>query len=269
MTRLGVIGNISRDTTEYAGRHHRHLLGGAALYIALAAARAGVPAAPIAVIGADLADALRLPPLEPLDLTGIAVVDQPSCRFHLRYDRQHTLVGLDADYGAAERLTSHALVQAPHHRFVHVCCRRPLDPVPVLTALIDRQQPFSVDFITASAVDMITATAPLLPYAQIIFTDISEYDVLIRTVDAANLRLVTVTDGPRPVVLYQYGVPVIRTSVVPTKAVEVTGAGDTFTGTFLASMLRGEPQSLALRHAAQAATARVTTIGISLHQAPP
>ena len=38
---------------------------------------------------------------------------------------------------------------------------------------------------------------------------------------------------------------------------------------FLASTLRGEPQTLALRHAAQAATARVTTTGIPLHHAPP
>jgi len=264
MLKLGVIGNISRDTTEYAGSPHRHLLGGAALYIALAAARAGVAAAPIAVIGADLAEALRLPTLKAMSLDSVAIVDRPSCRFHLRYDQRHILASLDADYGAAELLTQHALDQAPHYGFVHVCCRLPLDPVPVLTALIDRHQPFSVDFIAASAPGMIAATAAFLPYAEFIFTNVSEYELLKRAVDATNLRVVTVTDGPRPVVLYRYGVPVVRTPIVQTKAIEVTGAGDTLTGTFLASMLRGEGRSLALRYAAQAATARVATIGISL-----
>lgn len=269
MSALGVIGNISHDTAEYPGQAHRQLLGGAALYIALAASRAGVTATPISVIGADLTGALRSPQLEGLDLTGVAIVDQPSCRFRMRYDHQHNLTAVDADYGAAELLTGHALDQAPHHRFIHVCCRRPLDPVPVLTALVARGQPFSIDFITASAAEMITATGPLLPYAQIIFTDISEYAVLTRTVDAADLRAATVTDGPRPVVLYRYGVQVAQAAVIPAEAVEVTGAGDTFTGTFLASTLRGEPQPLALRHAVHAATARVATTGIALLHAPP
>ena len=51
---LGVIGNISRDQAIYAGGRHVKLLGGAALHVALAATRAGLPSAPVAVIGSDL-----------------------------------------------------------------------------------------------------------------------------------------------------------------------------------------------------------------------
>ncbi|MDT0348121.1 carbohydrate kinase family protein [Pseudonocardia charpentierae] len=264
MAGLGVIGNISRDLTEYPGRPRRHLLGGAALYVALAAARAGMRAAPISVIGADLAAAMRTPLLEPLDLSGVAVTAKPSCRFSLRYSREHVLIDFAEEYGAAEDLTRHALVEAPRHEFVHVCCRRPLDPVPVLTALVDRRQRFSVDFVAASAADMIAATAALLPRADVVFTDAKEYDVLLRTVGASDLPAVTVTDGPGPVTLYEYGVLVARAPVRRVEAVEVTGAGDTFSGTFLASVLDGQSRRRALRRAVKAATARVTVAGIVL-----
>ncbi|MBG0568723.1 carbohydrate kinase family protein [Actinoplanes aureus] len=268
MSRLGVIGNISRDTAEHPGQH-RHLLGGAALYISLAAARAGVSAAPVSVIGNDLADALRLPQLTLLDLTAIAVADQPSCSFHLRYDRQGALIAVDAIYGAADQLTTHALEHLHRFEHVHVCCRRPLDPVPVLAALVERRQPFSVDFITASAADMITATAPYLRHARTVCTDIGEYAILTGAVPADHLRAVTVTDGPRPAVLYRHGEVAARTPVQPAVVIEVTGAGDTFTGTFLAATLQGVPETLALSRATQAATRRIATAGITLHPQPP
>jgi sugar/nucleoside kinase (ribokinase family) len=268
MTALGVVGNISRDTAEHPHRQH-HLLGGAALYIALAAARTGVTAAPIAVIGHDLAETLRDPQLTLLDLTDIAVVDQPTCQFHLSYDQHGTLLAVDAAYGAAQQLTAHALQRRRDFAHVHVCCRRPLDLPPVLAALVDRRQPFSVDFITASAEEMIEAAAPFLRHARIVFTDINEYALLTRAVAAEELRAVTVTDGPRPAVLYRHGQPAARTPIPQTEAVEVTGAGDTFTGTFLAATLHGAPDTVALSRAAHVATTRVATIGITLHPQPP
>src|ERR1700722_10610008 len=51
---LGVIGNISRDRAIYPGGRRVELLGGAALHVAPAATRAGLPSTPVAVIGSDL-----------------------------------------------------------------------------------------------------------------------------------------------------------------------------------------------------------------------
>lgn len=268
MTTLGVVGNISRDTAEHPDQQ-RHLLGGAALYVALAATQAGATASPVSVIGRDLTDALRTPQLAELDLAAVAVVDQPSCHFHLRYDRQGTLIAVDAAFGAAEQLTAHALQRMHGFDHVHVCCRRPLDPIPVLAALVERGQPFSVDFITASAANMIIATAPFLSYARTVFTDINEYALLTRAVVLDRLDAVTVTDGPHPVSLYRHGELTARAPVQPARAVEVTGAGDTFTGTFLAALLHGVPEELALSRAADAATTRIATVGITLHLQPP
>ncbi|MBL7261597.1 carbohydrate kinase family protein [Paractinoplanes lichenicola] len=268
MTRLGVVGNISRDAAEHP-EHQHHLLGGAALYIALAAVRAAVTAAPVSVIGHDLAKELQRPEPARLDLSRIAIVDQPSCRFHLTYDQQGTLTSVEASYGAAEQLTAHALEHLNGFEHVHVCCRRPLDPVPVLAALAEREQDFSVDFITASAADMIAATARFLPHARVVFADVSEYATLAHLVNLEDLRTVTVTDGPRPASLYRRGRLAARATVQPSPALEVTGAGDTFTGTFLARVLNGVPEELSLHHGAQAATSRVANLGITLHPQPP
>jgi hypothetical protein len=51
---LGVIGNISRDRVIYPDGRNVELLGGAAVHVALAATRAGLPSAPVAIIGSDL-----------------------------------------------------------------------------------------------------------------------------------------------------------------------------------------------------------------------
>ena len=267
MTTLGVVGNLSRDTAVHPATT-RHLLGGAALHIALAATRAGLRAAPIAVIGPDLTGALTLPAIAELDLADIRIASEPSCRFRLRYDTQGVLLDLRATYGAARELTEHALQAAARYPHVHVCCRRPLDAHRMLDALAGRGQRFSVDFITSSATEIISAVADLLPSASIIFTNASEFEPLTQTVALDRLHTVTVTDGPRPVVVYRNGIPLARLAVAAATAVEVTGAGDTFTGTFLGAILLGQPEPAALALAVNAATGHITTAGIPLDPNP-
>ena len=61
--------------------------------------------------------------------------------------------------------------------------------------------------------------------------------------------------------LYAHGDVRIRQSVYKVQAVDTTGAGDTFTGYFLASQLRGEDAAQSLRLAAAAAAIAVTKNG--------
>ncbi|MBQ4552413.1 MAG: ribokinase [Clostridia bacterium] len=61
--------------------------------------------------------------------------------------------------------------------------------------------------------------------------------------------------------LYARGDARIRQPIFKVKAVDTTGAGDTFTGYFLASQLRGEDAAQSLRMAAAAAAIEVTRPG--------
>ena len=264
MRTLGVIGNISRDIVSYPDGRHSALLGGAALHVALAASRAGIAAAPIAVIGDDLAPLLGNRRLAALDLASVKVVPETSCMFHLSYDQDGQLAAAGCDFGAAAKLTGHALSVLGRHDSYHVCCRRPLDVSLILDRLVGDALHFSADFYVASAVDLIPAAATLLPHARTVFVNAAEFNVLADSIDPARLPAIVISDGPRPVTLLRHG-QVVSVLRPPNAAVaEVTGAGDTLAGTFLVATERGFADADALQAAVAAATAAARGPGIPI-----
>ncbi|KIF69491.1 hypothetical protein HY68_14360 [Streptomyces sp. AcH 505] len=269
MDRLAVIGNISRDRTRYPDRRGGDFLGGGALHIALAAARAGVTAAPVSVVGGDLAHIPADSLLIDVDWSALHVAAGPSGAFTIDYDVDGHLVAVTAEYGVSEGLTGHALAHIARHprdRY-HVCCRRPLDVPVVLRTLTRCAARFSIDFFLPSATQLIPAAAPWLSHADVIFTNAVEHrlleQVMRRTATEQNpsaeqttsvLRSVVVTDGARPVRWFRHGR--LQESCTPPDArpVEVTGAGDTLAGHLLARTLHGDSPAAALRSAVHAAT---------------
>jgi sugar/nucleoside kinase (ribokinase family) len=257
MQRLSVIGNISRDRTHYPNGHGTEQLGGAALHIALAAARGEVQAVPVSVIGLDLPDLPADFHQPGIDISALLTIAGPSASFRLDYGADDQLIGMTAAYGVAARLTEHALdhiTRNPCDRY-HVCCRRPLNAPLVLRALASCGATFSVDFIVSSAERIVSEAAPWLPYAEVVFSNAAEYRLLEHAVDVSALRTVVITDGPRPVRLLRHGLQVLMSVPPAVNPVEVTGAGDTLTGTVLAHRLNGHDDSSALRAAVSAASA--------------
>jgi sugar/nucleoside kinase (ribokinase family) len=123
-------------------------LGGAALHLAAAAARAGLPVAPAAAVGDDLAglpDAVRLPAL---DWSLLHHAPEPSAAFTIHYDDTDTVTAVDTATGAAGHLTAHALHLIHRHpeAAFHISCRRPLHIPAVLQALTAHGCSFSLDF---------------------------------------------------------------------------------------------------------------------------
>lgn len=267
MTTLGVIGNISVDTARSPDGRSRTLLGGAALYVALAASKAGLTAGPVSVVGGDLADLRTDPRLAGLDLRRVMTVPGRGCRFGLTYDRDGQVTAVDADYGVADALTAHAVTVVADRRYDrwHVACRRPLDTARVLPRIAAAERPFSLDFHLASAAEQIGAASALLPQADVVFVNAAEHRVLARHVDLGTLPAVVVSDGPRDAALLRYGRPV-ATAVPPViTAREITGAGDTLAGTFLALTSHGASDRDALTGAVAAASRRAASPGLRLH----
>ncbi|MFF5443015.1 carbohydrate kinase family protein [Streptomyces achromogenes] len=256
MTRLSIVGNVSRDRTTYPDGRRSDLLGGAALHTALAAVRSGAHAGLVSVIGQDLAG-LPHAGLHPrLDWSGVRISQGNSAAFTLTYDENDALRSVQPDYGAAADLTAHAVTRIRDRvgDFFHLSLRRPLEPAPVLTALTCQRAGFSADFFISSAPEMIRDAAPWLPRAAVVFTNAVEYEHLAASVDPDTLALVAVTDGPRPARLLWRGRTIVRARPPAATATEVTGAGDTFAGTFLAHWLDGLPSRQVLTSAVHAAT---------------
>lgn len=259
MTTLCVIGNISVDHSHYPdGRHHQRL-GGAAWHIANAAADAGHLAHPVAVIGNDLPP---LPTRAGLDLGAVHTALGTSAVFHLTYDEHDQLISLDADHGVGmDHLTRHAQdhLSACTADLIHICCRTPLDALRLLPRALRR--PFvSIDFITSSIDRLLPAVLPWLPSTGAVFTSTDEHRLINRMCDISRLPLTVVTDGPRPAHVYRHGTLTASQTPPPTAAVEVSGAGDTITGTFLAHHARGASDADALHAAITAASAHITRL---------
>jgi len=264
VSELAVLGNISRDLAIYPGGRQFELLGGAALHVAQAASRAGLAAAPVSVIGADLGWIRGDPRLAGLDLTSVKVVPGPSCAFTLTYTGAGKLAGIDCSFGAAESLTSHCLTAIGHHGQYHVCCRRPLGVRAVLGRLARAGLIFSADFHIASARELISAAAPFLPQARVVFVNAAEFTTLTALTDPACLAAVVISDGPREVILIRHGDAAVTIRPPDTFAAEVTGAGDTLAGTFLASVARGLGDGDALRAAVAAAARSIRGPGLAI-----
>ncbi|MGI5232527.1 PfkB family carbohydrate kinase [Actinoallomurus sp. CA-142502] len=262
---LGVIGNISRDISVYADGRHYELLGGAALHVARAAAAAGLSAAPVSVIGTDLAPIHHDPRLTGLDLTAVHIDAQPSCVFRLAYTADGDLDGIECEFGAAMGLTEHALTVVDRYASLHVCCRRPLDVARVLRRLAAAGRAFSVDFHLASAQQLIQAAAEALPQARVVFVNAVEFTTLTNHIEPSQLANLVVSNGPRQATLLRYGRPVATAQPPPGPVVEVTGAGDALAGAFLAHLAHGKRAEEALPAAVAAAsqTTRHADLNIS------
>jgi len=257
MEALAVIGNISRDIAAYPGGHRVEMLGGAALHTSLAATRAGLASAPVAVIGSDLEWLRTDPRLAGLDMRYVKTSPGTSCTFRLSYREDGQLAGTRSSFGVATALTRHVLETLGRHRCYHVCCRRPLDVPAVLGCLVNAGLPFSADFHIASAAAVMPAAAAALPQASVVFVNAAEFAILSQVTDPEQLAAVVISDGPRPVTMLRQG-QVVASAVPPAaSAAEVTGAGDTLAGTFLAASAARLGDEAALEAAVRAAASSV------------
>ncbi len=260
----GIIGNISRDLAAYPDGYATKLLGGAALHVALAAARAGLPAVPVAVIGTDLEWITADPRLAGVDLSFVKVVPGDSCAFRLTYDEAGQVTSTTASFGVSAALTGHALSLLGTRRAWHVCCRRPLAAPLILDRLAATETPFSADFHLASAGRVIPAVLAALPRATAVFVNAAELVILSQAISLRDLRLVVVSDGPRPAVVLRRGQRAASATPPDVSAIEVTGAGDTLAGTFLAGMAHGLSDHDAIHVAVAAASEAVTRPGLPI-----
>ena len=261
---LGVIGNVSRDRASYPDGRRYTFIGGAALHVALAAHRAGMKASPIAVIGEDLVSPLMNRKVGGLDLSYIKVAMRPSCTFRLEYGQGDQLTSAECDFGAAEENTAHALSVLGRHDGYHICCRRPLKARLILEQLVRLGACFSADFYLTSAASLIPAVVDFLPYAKTVFINAAEFEVLRTACDPCELPSIVVSSGPHIAYLLRHGC-ITATAKPPEAAVsEVTGAGDTLAGTFLAVAAAGLSDAEALDAAVHAAARAVSSPGITI-----
>jgi sugar/nucleoside kinase (ribokinase family) len=264
-TNLYVIGNISRDRVAYPDGRKFAFWGGAALNIGVSAARAGCRAAPVSLLGDD-AELFRAhhddSRLASLDLGRLGYRPGLSCSFEITYGWNDEVLGVAWNFGVCAQLTAYAVGAVQRQGHYHVCCRRPLDPAPALARITQLRMPYSLDFYSASIADLLPRAAPFMGNAQIVFVNAAEAAALARTVDIARLRRVVISDGTAPARVLRHGRTIAIAEPPRVLAMDVTAAGDTLTGVFLAYQLARRSDDDGLTEAVRAAADSVRRPGV-------
>lgn len=249
-TRIVVIGTASRDTLHASGRTI-HTIGGAGLYTALAAHRAGADAYLIAPRPEPL-PSLFSPVAQRIEWTGPVIAPEAMPRLEIAHHGQGQATLLDASWGAEAELTPSTLsmdMVAASVSAVHIAAlssaQRQLEFVHAIRTIRgERAQPRISVGTYARVVQNETATVrQLFEQADYFFMNENEAQGLFGQVDQAFAAarpnaLLWVTLGDRGVWVIEGG-QVTHVPAHPADEQDPTGAGDTFCGATLAGLAAG------------------------------
>jgi ribokinase len=265
---LFVIGTASLDVLHFAGQTAQ-AAGGAGLYTALAAHRAGVRAGLVAPRPDEPMPAALQPVAERLDWIGpiITVDELPRLEIEHHGSGQATL--LAASWGAEAMLTVGTIPpQVTDATFIHIAAlstaQRQLD---FLQAIRQRVGPhgsrLSVGTYARLAYGETGRVRRLLELADLFFINENEARGLFGRVEQARTRpgaLLFVTLGEAGVLVIE-GDHVTHIPGQPATELDPTGAGDTFCGATLAGLAQGLSPLAAAEQAVILAAQVVSQVG--------
>ncbi|MEZ4767636.1 MAG: carbohydrate kinase family protein [Caldilineales bacterium] len=259
-----VVGGASLDILHFNGQTV-HSAGGAGLYTAAAAARAGALAAMVAPRPEPMPAAL-LPAAERIHWLGPAVPPDQLPHFEIAHYGGGKAELLRARWGAEARLHSAELpADLSSVSFVHVAAlgttQRQLDFVGAARQRgANRISAGTYGRAVSSETEDVRA---LLALADLFFMNENEAVGLFGSLEAAHTapgKLLFVTLGAQGALVIQ-GSHVTPVPGMAANEMDPTGAGDTFCGATLAGLARGEHPVMAVRQAIALAAQMIGAVG--------
>lgn len=258
---LIVVGNISQDIASYGGTSRRFFWGGAGLNISVTAAQFGKRPRLISVVGEEALNVLSQLK-EHVDISLVKMLSGKTCRFEIQYSRDGTLQNINCNFGVASFLNQYfQTIDLPLSHY-HVSCRQPLNPKKILQRIAEKAFPFSLDFILSSAQQQMAKAKKWIQHAKYVFVNFQEFEILQSFYDIRDIQTIVVTSDRHPIRVFKSGREVLRQSHPMKKFCDVTGAGDVFIGTFLASQLKGEALYKSIEKAISIAQKSLDSLGI-------
>ena len=263
-----VVGTASLDVL-YLGEQTVSTVGGAGLYTALAAARAGAAVELCAPRPAPMPPALQ-PVADRVLWSGPVITPEALSRLEIAHHGAGRAALLAASWGAESQLTAAFLPEVMQQAaFVHIAAlstaRRQLDFVQAIKAWrgLQSQPRISVGTYARLIYGETASVRNLLAEAELFFMNENEAIGLFGSVEQAHARpgtLLFVTLGARgALVITGDTVTHVPGRVVP--EVDPTGAGDTFCGATLAGLARRVSPIAAVEQAVVLAAQTVSALG--------
>lgn len=263
-----VIGTASLDTLHLADGRLIKCAGGAGLYTALAAARAGATVGLVAPKPQPLPDVLQ-PVAERVTWLGPQIRPEELPRLEIAHHGNGQATLIDASWGAETQLSPTSLPQELlNSKSIHIAAlnsaQRQLDFVQVLSQQANPSL-LSAGTYARLVYNETDNVRRLFELTDLFFMNENEAKGLFGSVEQAKSRpgkLLFVTldaDG----VLVVTGTQVTHIPGHPVPEVDPTGAGDTFCGATLAGLAQGLSPVDAARQAVKLAAQTVEAVGPS------
>jgi ribokinase len=261
-----VIGTASLDVLHLPNGQTAHTAGGAGMYTALAASRAGVSADLFAPRPEPMPDSLQ-PVAEQLHWIGSTISPDELPRLEIEHHGGGRATLIDASWGAESQLTPDTMTaEVSQAAIVHIAAlsnaQRQLDFLYRLTS--DKPRPrISVGTYAHLVYNDTHRVHELFDQADIFFMNENEANGLFGGVDKARTRagaLLFVTLGEAGALVIE-GEQVTHIPGRPVQEIDPTGAGDTFCGATLAGLSRGQTPVNAAQHAVTLAAKTVEVVG--------
>lgn len=242
------------------------LPGGAAYFGSAAASLVTRPIGLVTRIGEDFDRSL----LERVSQEGIHVIkDIPTGRSTQIYHSLKDLTQRDisVEWGVNPDLNPedfpHEWLSSATH--IHIATMLPTQQQIFIRYLREKapQAKLSIDTDLVFLQDEATRTLVAQNFGQIdlAFVNRREYELLKDVVDTREEAIVKLDE--EGAIYLRRGIQQVQAQTRRVKPVDVTGAGDVFAGTFLASRAMHEPVDISLQRATDTATKSVTQIGIT------
>jgi sugar/nucleoside kinase (ribokinase family) len=242
------LGTVALDTVETPTGSARDVPGGSALYFAAAASGLG-PCAVVGVTGADFpAGALARLTARGVDVSGIVRLEEPTFRWHARYDASGHREVLSVHRGAVVRTVPPVPVAFRDPRILFLGST---DPEVQMGVLEQAGKPGRVvlDTMAHWIRDSRARLKAVLRRADILLVSREELGALggdpdeeqaATVVRAAGPSWVVVTRGVEGARAYGEDVTLRVDAVAAERVVDPTGAGDAFAGGLVASLAETE-----------------------------
>ena len=270
MSKLLVLGNYSLIEVDYEGSV-KLFMGGAAYNIALAARSSDVEVHGVACLGDDLPEEMRDNISRLLPCVDFVFLEGECGRFKFNYTAKELEPGIISLPGVSRNLTNVMLDyltgKLVEPNWIHLCCRTPLLADRVLDVILKQPPPvLSIDFMFSSIATQLSCLKGVEHMVDWVFVNQGEYDFLKKS--SAVFKAIFVTKGPLGASIIKndcevHSVPGIEVSDV----IETSGAGDSFAGGAIATLMKGGSELEALRVGVELGARAVSGFGVSCIEA--
>lgn len=269
---LVVAGKLAIDELSFKGTPSPPVLGGSAAHVAIAAATLGSKVAIVSSIGNDFPPKfLQMLESKGIDLSGVVRKPGRSSHFWADFDKNRTMKSYQLHFGVGNQLSFRAFSdRIKNSKAVHLGILPPHLQRSLIRRVQGKNKLLSMTTIFHQAKTLRNEILPQLPFLDIVFLNSVEAMFLTQLDNPKNaidhlgelVPIVVVTQGSEGCLVNHQG-KVQHLSSYHSKEVDVTGAGDSFAGAFLASYLQDGDIKLAAKWGNAAGAINVQGVGCS------